>query len=658
MNRKKVHFFILIIFPLFIQACFLTEHSNSYQTNQAEKKSDAQTNNKKEQPKPDKKKFENNKPKTNSKNNGKKVQTSSSKKQDFKQKPKTFNTSNSNTKRLNKKIVTNPIEGETKPIDNKSAEKTHKKDSDVFKPSKTSTAVEQPKNQVAQNTTVLLSNDYFTIKKIDEKKTYEINQPIKAPTFLDENGNATANTDVNSITKEQMENTSYILLPLDHWFVKATEDRPFAQLPNIVLPRTNIYGFSLKALEKTSEGVLYEKSEAINPPKKADYASLDADTFNSFFANINNRLGKGTYGEVFSFSHDGKDYALKKQILQFEIDEFYNLELLQFTNAVAKVYGSFCYEGKLFIIMEKGEKSLDKVIANKEKLNDTILLESAKRMQYLSQAYQKLNIENNDIKPHNMILTDDGIKTIDISVAKTYGYEGSPGNKAALSLINIYAKKQISHPRDLFERYYSVPQTVNFLHKTFIYWLREIANHLSLPINLDTINNFDNLYYNLSQENLLEMFKRVDDRDKKICPYLNRTWKTDPLSQEIYPQLLKKEEIEWSLYFNKIDILKRVFINNINYEEDIFNTTLKSKYQNKLIKIGDHYELNIDFDNKNSEEFHEWVFDVYEPHFKYTVYGLLGTEFKEIDPFPSLIRGMLEDQNYELYLEISKLYNS
>lgn len=507
------------------------------------------------------------------------------------------------------------------------------------------------------NTKIIFDSDYVSVKKSSNSKIYSINKSINCPVFVDADGNTVSDLDFDSITKEQFEKLKYVLLPNEHWFVKHFNENPFSKIYGVIAPRPSIYGQLLNKITQNDTSILYEIGQSIEKPKLPYSSQLQKEDYNSVFSKLD-YITSGTFGEISAFLLSNKEYILKKHSKKLDIGEFHNLELLQFTNSVVKTYGFFIFQGKSYIILEKGKKSLDQIILSKEKIDDKVFFDAIPRLKFLHQATQAINIEHTDIKPHNMIITNEGIKVIDISFSSTEGYFGKPANLMAQTLVETYTHTSI--PTIYFPRldeYHDcmVNEEFSVCKHAIKYFVQEICSELKLSITCENISNFDDLYQNLDRTSLLQLFDQADQKDT-----FGRTWKKERITKEIYPQLLNPDEINWSCYYEKKDLIKKEFVSNMfcysGIARNIFYENLKNKYSFK--KVDEKYELDLDFNDENSTEFRSWIFDAFEPIFKERVWKILLQEFKEINIFPRLIRDKIEKENPTLYGELLTLINS
>ncbi len=505
--------------------------------------------------------------------------------------------------------------------------------------------------------TIILKNDHISIKRIvksiiDENIIYEIKKSSPIPLFIDDKGNTIPNGDIDSLTKEQMITTSYLLLPKEDWFVKHYEDNPFVGIDGFTLPRPSIAGFEMQKVEESSDAILYKKLELIEPPTVREILKLEK----SFKTAFTNQLGEGGQGLVFLLAFNHKEYALKRHKQSEAVDQWYQLELVQFTNAAVKLYASFIYNNEFYYIMEKG-KSLDKIIENNEKIDENIILASTKKIQLLHKTFKDFNIINNDIKPGNMILVNGRIKIIDPYNSYTdVSYKGSPPQRMVKVLVESYKGQYFVFVKHLLEEYFKKDCQMDFFSKkgislcegTIRHWLQMVCKELSLGIDCSLITNFEELYANLTQEDFIQLF------DKTNCPQKISSFLPQP-----YPHLLKRDEIQWSFYFNKLDELKERFLRNCSKLDSTFYKSIADKYLPYFSKNNEELvAFNIKFDDENDSKFQEWIIDFYTPYFKDRVWkNLLALFGATIDPFPALMKEKLESMNSELYKELIKLYN-
>jgi hypothetical protein len=482
----------------------------------------------------------------------------------------------------------------------------------------------------------VLDNEYVNGEKVGSTFTFNIKKPAPRPIFIKGDSSFVDNEEIDRITFNDVKNIDYILLPDNHWFAQLSIANPFqSEKKHILLPRASLWGFELVKEKEESKSILFRKADALPAPTALPVMPA-IDMQRIFGAYTTTILGQGGGGTVFGVFYRGHDYALKERA-----SEAAALEKLQFTRAIIDIYGMFTYGGKQFLIMKKGQKSLRDMINDNQSLDDDMVRAAIPRFLSLIAAQKQLGITNNDIKPDNMLITDDGIKIIDIDKGYSKGYHGSAGEKCAQSLLEANLSTSLKAEYAI-PRYYEFPpdkRPIVASNDYVAYWLQSICEADKLKPDCATITNYDDFFPLLSYTKLHDLGAKFNKTDSfKINGDLAGTHDDADLGNYQtglpFPQLIDPKTIDWQSYFDKKDKLIPKFCEDIDqnntYAKWFFND-LKGAYAAKCSKdINGIYPLSADFPNKDAQTFHNWIFDAFMPVVKlHTFIGLAEFEHKK-----------------------------
>lgn len=506
------------------------------------------------------------------------------------------------------------------------------------------------------------NNEYASKKEKNGVIEFKIKQKILEPLFIKLNGSILIGKDIDQISFEDALDTEYILLPKSHWFARNFVHNPFIGLSQkIVLTRPSLWGFELKNEKEESDSILFSKEEAFS---QLMLPKIDNDFFQNTFQNLQ-PLGKGGIGEVFSFVYQGKEYALKRNA-----PEIKELEKLQFTKAVVEVYGGFEFNNEKYQIMMKGEQSLADMIIKGEKIDDKLLAQTLSRFIRLTAAEKKLDVENWDIKPANMLLTADGIKIIDISKATTHGYEGAEGRIMVRLMIEASKGSQIYRGgRARLGEYYEHAQGYreeNVASSDYLtYWNRFICETYELKDDCSDFDNFDKVFELFDHKQLQAFGEQTNDYFTHAS--VNKTPDNGGTHDHItygeyktglpFPHLRDPADIKWQDYFAEKDKIGPQFCEKIHEHSLEFYKRLRTKYKTFCTLKGEEYESNFVFNSAEEPAFKSWVFDVFSPIVKNQTFKVLARRytFQDEKVFQTIIKGMYQDKNIQdLFIELLK----
>lgn len=398
-------------------------------------------------------------------------------------------------------------------------------------------------------------------------------EPVKSPILVDRMANIKT-FDLSNVSRKDMDKALLVIFPSDHWFLKIFEENPFKNIENIIVSRPIIFNQELVRLGKLTEGIIYRKNpkelyrkyshktDFENYIKSKNIADLD---YKNYFGELK-KIGSGSQGQVFSFDFAGRSFAVKRSSGYSIFDEAAQLELSLFTDAVVPFYGLFTEKGQIFLIMQKGEHTLSNIISIKGKIDDEVYISSAQNMIRFCKV-----AGSDDIKPENMILTNEGIKHIDLGGGYTYGYEGNCGEKSAYSLIQAYAQTKITiYPEKISKGYEK-------------YASQYMCEKDKLSNDCDIISGFDDLY-----KLYTDKYKYDTLTNHGGYPVYIKSGSGNDL---IYPQFAKiksNDDIDWNKYFSQSNNIGEKFCEEIS---DFLNIKKRSlnKRETDMIDLYNKY---------------------------------------------------------------------
>lgn len=469
---------------------------------------------------------------------------------------------------------------------------------------------------------ISFDNKYASATELNGLMTFTIKMPITQPVFIKNNQAVVDTLEVNTIPYNDFLDVAYVLLPKDHWFARLFLDNPFkGAVPPapFALPRASIWGKSLANLKEEQNSVLFAIEGPLPTQNLPQITIAEMQIwFPNYQANI---IGQGGVGKVYGFSYQGVDYALKENA-----KEAADLEKLQFTGAVIEIYGAFEFNGKRYMIMKKGLESLNAMIKANNKLSDMELAQFLPKAVFLLQAEKRLGIKNEDIKPANLLMTDTGLRLIDIDTAFTKGYSGSEGEKLAHSLLEGNLLKSLTGGYVALRNYYDHNVTYRKQNiasdEILAYWFEKSCVDDNLLPNCSAIKTYDSFYPLLPFDKLhklgLENNVYYGDTSGTHDHHLYGPYKTTLP----YPQLLNPTTINWKSYFDKKNAIIRKFCKQIKEPNsstapEIFFIAIKPTYDAQCTKLGGgQYPLETSFIDENDPAFRTWVIDAFMPTVK------------------------------------------
>ncbi len=550
---------------------------------------------------------------------------------------------------------------------------------------------EKKAKEEANKIEILGENKYFKVSKQAGKTSYEIKEAVTKPTFIKKDGTLVESSSLETISYDDFSKLSHIALPESHPFTKQFLENPFVGKDFITSARPSMWGKLLVAQKTEKNTVVFSIDKDVSKPDKKviDEAKL-TELFDDF-KKPENLLGKGGEGSVYRVKYNGEDYALKINAAEYE-----DLEKLQSTGAVAKVFGTFTYGNQPCMLMEVGQKTLEDMNKRGEKLSEEQLKTAITSFKNLVAVQKKLGIRNNDVKPNNFLLTKDNkLVVIDISSMRTRGYESSDTqllarslleNKLEMSLRGGYSDLQGVPFHDLE---YINPEIIS--PDLLVKWNKKVCSEfLPKEDKCKDIKNFAEFFKLIPTEKLYEIALKINqkwndvsgtvDQDKNLMAGGGkyRTGLPMPLVQEL-------DNNVWQQYFDKKDNVIsgfcRSIIANSQYTEEeekegltgekAFYKPFKDKYKKDCLEDGTEtnihlpgrkvtkYKLTKNFTSSADEEFIQFIKDAYSYHIyqqtmakliedysKYTVKYLISDIFNnELDKNDEVNKGLIELYN-------------
>lgn len=293
------------------------------------------------------------------------------------------------------------------------------------------------------------------------------------------------------------------------------------------------------------------------------------------------------------------------------------------------------------MVMPLGQKSLDKIINNNDPFDITTA--QIQRMVQMLKASVGLGIDNNDIKPGNMVMTTDGAKIIDIGSGASPGYSGTPGLKMLHSLLEVLTKKSFKGGTEFFRNYFQ--HGVNFRREKVAsdaylkYFFQYYCSHNNLSNNCDAIDDFDKTFALLSQAQLRGYAQQFNNYQDQAYHTTGNTEGTHDYQWLFgttlpYPQLLDVTAINYDDYWQQRTALVTKFCEFVidsqtdkrsihHFFWQFFGTTT---YVNrcKMDPSTKSPFLLADFTSSTQQEFKTFVMDAFKPQVAYQTFQMIA----------------------------------
>lgn len=501
-------------------------------------------------------------------------------------------------------------------------------------------------------------NDFLRVDYDNNfEKRYEILREASTPVLILKDNTAKVYPNIEDITHEDFIKGEYVLLPKDHLFL----ENPFKSVNELFLTRPPIWGARLERLLGAKNSELFRIGAELEP---AVSPVVSESKIKALFGDYKSKtIGKGGLGEVFEVEYAGKPYALK-YTNEKEI-EFSDMEKLQFTNAVAKVYATFALDQGpnrgLYMIMEKGESSLRKLTEIPETLDHATLLATIDSFKKLVAAHKILKIANTDVKGENILVLKlphtRKLVVIDISsTGITRGYRGSESELLARALLENQLGKTLRGGEVPFSDYYK--HSHSLIRDIFVAapelmeaWTQNLCKkELSAnDVRCDAVNDIADLYPLISEDRLSEIGQEINERYQRKGS-IRHVGTHDDMFYGLYktglplPQVHDLSDHQWSQYFNRRDTIGSKFCkllgeadNFDKTESDLFFRPLKPKYDGDCVDGWAGPRFMKHFPNSQSDEFREWITDALSPLFIYELFLQMAPSFNMKSSINTLI---------------------
>lgn len=509
---------------------------------------------------------------------------------------------------------------------------------------------------------ILIKNKYLQVSEhYEEQKRsyhtkYEINEEITKPVFIKADGEAVDNLSLEDINFDNISDFSHLALPASDELVKKVTTNPFMDKDFITPLTPSIYGKYLNHKKTDKNTVLF----ALNDYSEAKEKVIDEEKLKETFPDYDkNLLGEGGEGSVYKVTFDGQDYALKENAKEYK-----DLEKLQFTNAVAKVFGTFKVSDKPYMIMEMGQKTLADMNKNGEKLSDEQIKEIINNFTSLMDVEKKLNIENNDIKPANLLLTQDNkLVVIDTSSAFTKEYSGLESQKLVRSLLENKLGISMKGGYINLHRFFQFRK--KYINNMIISseLLARLYKIICADLKIDNqdcaqIKSFEELFQIIPQNKIYEIAEQINAVHKDN----SGTHDLGVFKGGIYKSLLptpwvqELDDNNWEEYFKQKEKIADLFCDNImDKDASDIEKKLKLTYEKFCILQNDEYKINKEFISSKDKEFRQFIKDAYLDHaYKQTIQQILY-RYSINDIIKNILNNEL-DQNDEVTKLLIELY--
>jgi serine/threonine protein kinase len=462
-------------------------------------------------------------------------------------------------------------------------------------------------------------SDHIKAEQVNGAWVYTIKSPIiNKVVFIKSDGSEIID-DLEKLENNDINSISYILFPYDHWFIK---DNPFLALSSTInLKRRLVWDKELKFLKTEQSSVLLKVAEDIKSPalKQVDPQTL----FPNFQTHV---LGQGGVGTVYRVTWQGIDYALKMGAL-----EYAHMERLFFTGGVLEIFGYFKHNNAIYMIMPLAINSLQDKIDNNEQF--ILGAEDTQKLVKLLEASNALTINNADIKPDNIVITQDGPKLIDINSASTEGYAGTAGIKLLHALLEGLTHKSFRGGSVSLDRYYDFDQDYrdnNIASPDYLkYFFTLVCMKENISNNCDTVTTYDGLFALLPLQTLNTLALEMDQQWKDHTGTKDQDLMHGGLYGTMldYPRLKDDANRDYQAYFNQKAIIVTGFCKTIHKIAQTITHIGKNYFFSKLLTQKPSYSnrcaddpnnpgtplLLSEFNNYNTQNFKDFVMDAFEP---------------------------------------------
>ena len=496
-----------------------------------------------------------------------------------------------------------------------------------------------------------IDNEYLKIDRRDDGlANYEIRKSTKVP-LLVKNGALIEIPKLEDISHTEFLGSSFLLLPSEHKFARHFAENPFQDQAPLLGARASLWGHELVPLKTEHNNILYKIGKELSKPELSLVSNQKlAELFGDY---KKHSLGKGGQGEVFKITYKGKDYALKSNA-----QEAVSMEKLQFTDGVAKIYAMFNANDNTrivpFMIMEVGKESLNALNDRAEKLSVQQVVDAAKRFERLLDAQEVLKITNTDIKPHNLLLTQDGrLVVIDIAAATTRGYSGSESALLARALLENQRNLSLTGGYIALDRFFEfVPQyrSINIASPVLISaWYKAMCKELfPTQTACSQVKDYDALFALFNKPMLFEIGEEINKN------YKDQTGTHDTKEYGLYntnlplPNVQDILQDDWKAYFSKRNEIGAKFCEQFEYVSknptgvSVFFEPLKTSYSAFCQQQPDKAWVFLKaFKDFQDPDFRTWILDALSPGVKLETFKQLAKTGPSLD---SLYEGIIKSE--------------
>ena len=253
---------------------------------------------------------------------------------------------------------------------------------------------------------------------------------------------------------------------------------------------------------------------------------------------IRNEIGKGSFGVVYACKYENNLMCVKKAlqnkyVKNREIEIFPKLQHTNIVKYISHYFDKIGNELYLFVIMEKMQTSLDKLICSTFSYNTQhIFKQILKGLEYL----HSRNIMHRDLKPSNILfnMTNESCKLCDFGSSKIYDGSYSEVN---MGTVNYRA------PELLFQNHFYDHQ-IDIWSFGCIVW--ELEFKIPLFIGYDTQSQITSIIHNLGIPTQFDLVKfKINIDDVKNIVYNNEY-------KQIKKNLESQSLLNLSLIYNPI----------------------------------------------------------------------------------------------------------
>ncbi len=355
----------------------------------------------------------------------------------------------------------------------------------------------------------------------------------------------------------------------------------------------------------------------------------------------------------------GQPYALKRARGGGDNEEQNALEKLLFTDAVVRVFAFFSHQNEIYMVMEKGQRSLRNMAEQGERLSGDQVLDAASRFKYLINVERRLNMRNSDVKPDNILLASDNrLKIIDIHpFAFSQGFIGSEGELYARSLLENLLGKSFRGGDISLDRYYEFSDpnyrarrvaSLDFMAE----WLKITCHAITSRDDPRCANarSFSEIFGYFTRPKLHEIALRIN-------AHLQDDTGTHDNQYGIYrtglplPHVVDLDAPTWNNYFTQKNAIGSKFCKAILNEDSYpmyqnFFAEIRTTYSVNCNQIDDRtFQFMENFAGANDARFRLWITDALSPQVKLETFSQLAREQRFMDTMDIIFQKLHDIDN-------------